>query len=203
MSSEFWWWIARSSGIVAWVALTASVLWGLLMPATFSKRQRRAWILDLHRWLGALTVGFTALHMAALWLDSYIEFSPVDLFVPFASAWKPGPVALGVVSMWAIAAVQVSSMLKRRLSRTVWRSLHLLSYVAFFGGTVHGILAGTDATQPLYQATTFLTVGAVCFTTVYRVLTRRRRSRPPSQASAGRSATVATRTASLSSSVTR
>ncbi|MGH1503243.1 MAG: ferric reductase-like transmembrane domain-containing protein [Acidimicrobiales bacterium] len=206
MNTEFWWWVARSSGVVAWLAMAATVVWGLLLPAKLSTRQRPAWILDLHRHLGSLTVGATVLHLAALWFDAYVEFTVVDLLVPFAADWKPGPVALGVVAFWSLLVVQISSQFQRRLGRQRWRRLHLLSYLAIVGGTLHGILAGTDATTPTYQLATFAVVGLASFLTIYRVMTRRARggrAGAARQASAGRSATVATRTASLSSSVTR
>ena len=31
MSGQFWWYVTRASGIVAWLLLTASVLWGIVL----------------------------------------------------------------------------------------------------------------------------------------------------------------------------
>ena len=177
MNPQIWWHLARASGIVGWLLLTASVIWGILTPAKLSDRQRPAWFLDLHRWLAGLTIGFVAIHLVALMADSYIEFSFIDLFVPFASDWKPFPVALGVLATWLLVIVQATSLAMKRLPRSVWRKIHLTSYLAFFLTSLHGTLAGTDATNLLYQGASIAALAAVIFTTLYRIMTRR--SRPP------------------------
>ncbi len=174
MSAQIWWYVARASGIVGWLLLSASVLWGILIPARLSDRQRPAWILDLHRWLAGLTIGFVALHLATLVADSYIHFGLADLTIPFASDWKPVPVALGVIATWLLVIVQVTSLAMRRLPRKVWHRIHLASYATFFLASLHGTLAGTDAGNPLYQVTSLAALAAVIFSTLYRILTRRR-----------------------------
>ena len=110
MSAQIWWYVARASGIVGWLLLSAGVLWGILLPARLSDRQRPAWILDLHRWLAGLTLGFVGLHLATLVADSSIHFGLADLTVPFASDWKPIPVALGVIAAWLLGVVQITSL---------------------------------------------------------------------------------------------
>lgn len=176
MNSQIWWHIARASGIVGWLLLTASVLWGILTPAKLSDRQRPAWFLDLHRWLAGLTIGFVAVHLAALLADSYVQFSVIDLIIPFASDWKPFPVALGVLATWLLVIVQITSLAMKRLPRSLWRKIHFSSYLAFFITSLHGTLAGTDATNPLYQATSIAALGAVIFATLFRIMTRRKRT---------------------------
>ncbi len=109
MSPQMWWYVARASGIVAWLMLSASVILGIVMASgAFPSHRRPAWLLDLHRWLGALTVGFLGLHLGALVADSYVHFGLADLAVPLASDWKPVAVAAGVVAMWSIVAVLAS-----------------------------------------------------------------------------------------------
>ena len=174
MSAQIWWYVARASGIVGWLLLSASVLWGILLPARLSDRQRPAWILDLHRWLAGLTLGFVGLHLATLVADSSIHFGLADLTVPFASDWKPIPVALGVIAAWLLGVVQITSLAMRRLPRKVWHRIHLASYAPFFLASLHGTWAGTDAGTPLYQITSLTALAAVIFSTLYRILTRRR-----------------------------
>jgi methionine sulfoxide reductase heme-binding subunit len=180
MSGEGWWYLARASGIVAWLILTLTVLWGIASSADlFGRRRRVAWLVDLHRWLGALTVAFVALHLGALVADSYVHFGPTDLFVPFASDWKPLPVALGVVALWGLMAVQATSVAMRRLRRRTWHAIHLAGYGVFVLGSFHGITAGTDATQPMYAITTAASMLAVGWASIRRIRVlddRRRRS---------------------------
>jgi sulfoxide reductase heme-binding subunit YedZ len=179
MSPQMWWYVARASGIVAWLMLSASVIWGIVLASgAFPSHRRPAWLLDLHRWLGALTVGFLGLHLGALVADSYVHFGLADLAVPLASDWKPVAVAAGVVAMWSIVAVQASSLLRKRIPKWLWRSVHLSSYPTFLLVSAHGIFAGTDASMSLYLTTTVLTVVAVSTLLVQRLLggTRKRRS---------------------------
>ncbi len=178
MSEQFWWYLARSSGIVAWVLLTASVLWGIFLATDlFPKQRRPAWLLDLHRWLGGLTIGFLGVHMGSLVADNYIHFGIADLVVPYAASWKPGPVALGVVAMWGLVIVEVTSLAMKRLPKKVWRGIHLTSYLSFWLGSLHGTFAGTDATQPIYLITSTLSVLAVIFAVTFRILNRRPKRR--------------------------
>ncbi len=178
MSEQFWWFLARGSGVVAWLFLTASVLWGIFLSTDlFPKHRRPAWLLDLHRWLGGLTVAFVVVHVASLIADSYVQFNLVDVLLPFASEWRPVPVALGVLGMWGLVAVEATSMAMKRLPKRTWRAIHLTSYATFWLSGLHGAFAGTDALQPLFAITLAASVVAVVFTVTYRMLNGRKRSR--------------------------
>jgi len=171
---QFWWFVARASGIVAWLMLTASVIWGVILSTkAFPGRRRPAWLLDLHRWLGALTVSFVAIHIGALVADNYTSFGLADVTIPLASDWSPGAVALGVVAAWLLAAVQLTSLAIRRLPRSVWRAVHLTSYVTFWLTSVHAALAGSDRTNWLYELTAAASIGAVVWALIYRLTNRR------------------------------
>ncbi len=178
MSPQIWWYVARAAGVIAWLLLTASVLWGILLSAKVVDRLRPAWILDLHRWLAGLTVGFVVVHLGALVADTYIHFDLVDLAIPFVADWKPIPVALGVLATWLLVIVELTSLAMKRLPRRTWHRIHLASYLTFFLASLHGTLAGSDATNPLYQVTSILAVVAVVFATLFRIITRRRRPTP-------------------------
>jgi hypothetical protein len=172
MSPQAWWYVARASGYVAWGLLTASVVGGLLLTAKLTKgrRPRPAWLLDLHRFLAGASVVFTGFHLAGLVADSYVHFGVADLLVPFASGWKPGPVALGVVSLYLLATIEISSLLMRRLPRRIWKGIHLTSYVLFWAATFHMVTAGTDASNPIARAVTLIAMVVVVFLTLVRVL---------------------------------
>lgn len=174
MNLQFWWYLTRSSGIVAWVMLIASVNWGILVSTkAFPDQRRPVWLLSLHRWLAGLTMSFLAIHLAALVADSYVSFDLADLVVPYATDWKPGAVALGVVAMWLLVAIQLTSVAMRRLPRRIWRIVHLTSYVAFWLTSLHAAFAGTDATSWLYRAGAAASILAVAWSLMYRVANRR------------------------------
>ena len=180
MSEQLWWHLTRASGIVAWLMLTALVLWGIVLATDlFPEHRRPAWLLAAHRWLAWLSLGFVGVHVAALVADNYVAFGLADILVPFAGDWKPAPVAVGVLAMWGLVAVQVSSLARRRLSKRTWRGVHLASYASYWLASLHGTFAGTDATNRLYVLTSVTTLGAVVFAASYRVLTRSRRHGRP------------------------
>jgi sulfoxide reductase heme-binding subunit YedZ len=93
------WYTIRASGIVTWMLVTASVLWGLLLASRTTRRPRPSWVLDLHRFIAALSFAFVAIHVGLLLVDTFVGFSPAAILVPFASHWRPAAVAWGVLAL--------------------------------------------------------------------------------------------------------
>ena len=181
MNEQIWWYVARSTGMVAAVLLALTVVWGLLLTTKLIERRGLpAWLTDLHRWLGGASVVFIALHLVALVADSYLTFSWADLFVPFASAWKPGPVAWGVGAFWGLVVVEGTSLLQRRMRRSTWRTLHYLSYPVALMTALHAAQAGSDADNPVFRVVSIVLVLVLSALTLFRVLHRpaRRSARP-------------------------
>ena len=159
------WLVARSSGIVAWALIVASAAWGLLLATrVLGRKASPAWLLSLHRFLGALAVVFTAVHVVAIVADQYVDFGLTEVLVPFASSWEPFAVALGIVGMYVLAAVQVTSLLRGHLSQSAWRRVHLLSYALFATTTVHALMAGTDTNALLPTGVAVIFGAAAVFT---------------------------------------
>ncbi len=175
LDPKTWWYVARAGGLVSWALVTASVLWGLFLSTrTFGKVVVPAWLLDLHRFLGALAVTFVSIHVAGLVADDYVAFGWREVLVPMASSWRPGAVAWGVVALYLLVAVELTSVLKRRLPRRWWRRVHLLSFPLFVLATVHALTAGSDAGNALVRLGTVVGVTLVGFLTLVRVLATRR-----------------------------
>jgi DMSO/TMAO reductase YedYZ heme-binding membrane subunit len=117
-------------------------------------------MLSTHRYLGALAVVFTGVHILGLVADSYVSFGIDEVLVPFASSWHPVAVAWGVVAMWMLVAVEGTSLAREHLPQPVWRGIHLLSYPILAFTTVHLLAAGTDA-KSLLPETLAVAVGVV------------------------------------------
>jgi hypothetical protein len=146
------WYTARASGLVAWALVTTSIVWGLALSGKFVRRRGvPAWLLDLHRYLGTLALVFVALHLLALWADSYVHFAWREMFVPLASAWRPGAVAWGIVATYLLVAIECTSWAMRRMPRRAWHAVHCSSFVLFVVATVHGFAAGADARHALVR----------------------------------------------------
>ena len=171
MSGTLPWYVARASGLVAWGLLAGSVVWGLLMTSKILRgRVKNSWLLDLHRWLGGLALVFTGVHVAAIMSDTYIHFGIASVLVPLASRWHPVAVAWGVASLYLLAAVELTSLLRQHLSVRWWRRVHFLSFPLFVSSTLHGLSAGTDGAKPMVIITAGLTVAAVAALVAVRVL---------------------------------
>lgn len=169
MNEKLWWFVARSGGLVAWWLVAASVLFGLFLSTrVLQGKPKPAWLLDLHRFLGGLSVVFTGVHMVGLLADSYIHFGVADLLVPFASDWKPGAVAWGVVGFYLLVAIEVTSLFMRRIPRKWWRRVHLTSFGLFLFSSVHAFAAGTDGGNAAVQWSALLMATAFVFLMTYR-----------------------------------
>jgi predicted ferric reductase len=181
MSNETWWYVARSGGIVAWCLLALSVFWGLALSSRFLGRAPKPnWMLDLHRFVGGLAVVFTAVHVVALVADGYIEFGLLQILVPFTSHYRASAVAWGVVALYLLAAVEITSLLRQKLSRRLWRATHFLSFPLFASATIHLLTAGTDSAEVLLRITVALSVGLIVIGTLIRVVQAvTRPPRPP------------------------
>lgn len=153
INPQLWWYLTRASGIVAWGLLMASALWGILLSTRLLKPyDRPAWLLDLHRWLGTLTIVGVAVHLVALISDSYVHFGLAEVLVPMNTTWRPGAVAWGIVAMYLLVAVQASSVLMKKIPKKLWRGIHLTSYAMFVSVSVHSLTAGTDRGAALFPA---------------------------------------------------
>ena len=113
-------------------------------PACSAAGPAPAWLLSLHRFLGGLAVVFVGVHVGVILLDSYTNFGPLEVLVLMTSSWHPVAVAWGIVAMYLLVAIEVTSLLRRRMSRRAWRAVHLTSYWAFGLTVVHMVSAGTD-----------------------------------------------------------
>ncbi len=173
------WLLARASGLTAYALLTGSVLAGLVLKSRpFGRAVKTASVTDVHRFLALLALGMLGLHGVALVLDRTLRMPVAGLLVPGLSPYRPFSVALGVLAAELTALVVLSFSLRRRIGARNWRRLHWVTYLLFLMSTVHGLLAGTDATQPWARSLYLGAVGAVAFATAWRALTRPTRASP-------------------------
>ena len=133
----------------------------------------------MHRWLAGLTFVFVAVHVVTLLFDTYAKLRVLDVLVPFASSWRPTALAVGILALYLLVAVEVSALAMKQVSKRWWRDVHILSYVVFWGVSIHAALAGTDASKPLYIVTAVVALRRWCS----RPRTGRSRTTCPSAAS--------------------
>src|SRR5689334_15405417 len=124
--------IAGFAGIIALgLVLVQPLLIGGYLPGLQAWRGRR-----VHHWIGGALVGAVVIHVAGLWITS-----PPDMIdaLTFTSPTPFSP--FGVIAMWAIFAVAVLALLRRRLRPRTWRIAHtLLAVVIVVGSVAHAVL---------------------------------------------------------------
>jgi DMSO/TMAO reductase YedYZ heme-binding membrane subunit len=169
------WYVARSGGLVSWLACAASVGWGLTLSSRLvRKKGAPAWLLASHRFLGLLSVIFVAVHLGGLLFDKWVPFGPAELFIPFKTKYEPLAVAWGIVAFYLLLAVELTSLFMRRIPRKWWHTIHLSSFLLLVLATVHGFAAGTDSSNSLVRWVALVVSAAIVFVATFRVLADRK-----------------------------
>ncbi len=170
---KVFWYLARVAAIISYVLIWFSVVMGLLVTNKFA----RVWpggplAVYLHQFTALVGFAFAMFHGLVLLGDQYINFSPLQLLIPFASAnYRPAWVGLGQMAFYLMIPVTFSFYMRKRIGYNVWRSLHFGSFIVYALTTVHGLLSGTDSTSPFMLGLYAATGAVVFFLTVYRSLT--------------------------------
>lgn len=173
MKDPTFWFLARASGLTAYVLMSLTVLAGLVVKSRpFGRAVRAASVTDTHRFLSLLMLGAVALHASTLVLDKTIHIGIAALLVPGLSAYRPVATGLGILALELAALVVLSFRLRKRMGFRAWRRLHWATYAIFAAVTAHGIAAGTDTTHPWAFALYLGAVFAVASATAWRFLTR-------------------------------
>lgn len=167
-----YWYMARAGGVVAYLLMWLSVVWGLAL----STKVVNQWIAaplayGLHEFLSLATLVFATLHSLVLLGDSYINFSLLNLAVPFTAPYQPFWTGLGTLGFYLSLALTGSFYIRQQIGQKVWRSLHYFTFLAFILALGHGLMAGTDSQSVAIQAMYAGTALSVLFLTFYRLLT--------------------------------
>lgn len=125
-------------------AATVNLLLGMLMSLRYSPRRmwphRRVNLFALHQWTAYLAVAFTLTHPMVLLLLHEPRFRVVDLVWPIHSPLQPKLNLAGAGALYLLVLVLVSSLLRTRIGRPLWRSLHYLVFPAAVLLFLHSIL---------------------------------------------------------------
>ena len=175
MTDSLAWYVARSSGLVAWALLASGVFLGLaLSTRVMGTRPRPKWLLDLHRFVGGLALVFVAVHVAGLMMDHYVHFGIQEVLLPLASSYRPLPVAAGIVGLYLLVAIELTSLAMHRIPKRWWRTVHSTSFVLFVLTSVHVVSGGTDASKTPVKVLALVLSAGFVFLVTYRWLAPRR-----------------------------
>jgi methionine sulfoxide reductase heme-binding subunit len=166
-----YWYLARSTGAVALVLLTVSVVLGILDTLRFSAAPRwpRFAVDAIHRQSSLLVIVFIVVHIITSVLDGFAPISLIDGVIPFHSPYRPLWLGLGVVSFDLLIALAVTSLLRRRIGYGWWRGIHWLAYASWPVAVLHGLGTGTDVKSVWMLGLTAVCVAAVLAALLIRI----------------------------------
>jgi len=167
-STQIWWYVTRSAGIVAYLLLWFSTVWGLAVPSRLlNPVLEQTFTFDFHEFISWLAIGFTLLHVFVLTIDRFLPYSPIQILVPFLSPYRPFWVGIGVIAFYITLLVTITFYIRSKIGAKTFRSIHVLSLLGYLGATLHGLYAGTDSPLVsmglLYKGTALVVV----FLTIY------------------------------------
>lgn len=168
-NTHLYWYIARGSGIVAYLLLTVSVVLGIALSRRwYSASWPRLVVHETHRWATITFYLFLGIHVATLLLDAYIGFSLADVLVPFASDYRTPWLALGIIGAELALAIGASVWARDVIGYRAWHALHGLAYPIFAAALLHGLRTGTDTGTPWMTAIYAGSLVAVLAATIWR-----------------------------------
>jgi len=121
-------------GLLAVGAFTLNMLLGLLMAFRYSPHRswphRRFNYFRLHNWMGYVALGVSILHPAILLCSKNPRFRILDLAYPVHSPSQPLDNTIGAIAIYLLAFVAVTSYIRIRLGRHLWKAFHFSVYFA-------------------------------------------------------------------------
>lgn len=131
-------------GLGAVGAATVNLLLGMLISLRYSPVQRwphrRINLFALHQWTAYIVMLLALTHPVMLLFLRTPHFRVFDILLPFDSPLQPKLNLAGAVALYLLVLVFVSSLLRNRIGRPLWRRLHYMvspAAVLFF---LHSIL---------------------------------------------------------------
>lgn len=157
------WYIIRISGLASLGLLILLMFLGIGHITGFTYRfiePIKAWA--LHK-LIAIGLGFTvSVHIITLLFDKYIPFSIPQILIPFTSNYYNNTtlfginfsaiaVTTGIIAMYGIVLIIISSLGLINSKKLLWRNLHYVSYAVMIFAFFHALTTGTDLKNGLLR----------------------------------------------------
>jgi predicted ferric reductase len=131
-------------GLGAVGAASVNLLLGMLMSLRYSPVRhwphRHINVFALHQWTAYIAVALTLTHPLVLLFVTSPHFRVYDIVWPVSSPLQPLVNLTGAVALYLLVLVFVSSLLRTRIGRPLWRNLHYLVFPAAVLIFIHSIL---------------------------------------------------------------
>jgi predicted ferric reductase len=176
------WDVARAGGFTAFGLLTFAVAIGLALTLHIqSPRWPRIINTELHNFITLLGLIFTGVHVLAVWIDPFTHFGWNEVFIPFASHYRPLWMALGIIALYIGIAIGISTWLRPHIGYKLWRRLHVLTLLLYALVVIHGIATGSDSRTEwgaAIYAISVLLIGTLLIVRLMKPATAQSRAHP-------------------------
>lgn len=169
MSTTILWYASRGAGVVSLVLLTAVVLLGLTAAVRWqSAGWPRFLTVGFHRNLALTTLAFLAIHIVTAVVDPFTALGWNAALIPFSSPYRTLWLGLGVIAMYLLVAIMVTSLLRPLFGYRGWRLVHWLTYAMWPIAVAHGFGTGSDSGFAWMLGIDAVCVGSVLLAIAWR-----------------------------------
>ena len=135
--------ISAQLGLLAAWLLTLNVVLGLLLSVHYNPLKRwpykRINYFTFHNWTGYVALALSAAHALLLPLSATAGWVWKDVLWPSAVPLQPTLNILGALALYMLLLVVVTSWVRRRIGRKVWKTVHWVAYACAMLFYVHGL----------------------------------------------------------------
>lgn len=167
-----YWYLSRATAFISLSFLWLSMVLGL----GITNKMARMWpglptTFAIHEYVSLLGLAFAVFHALVILGDHYINFTLLQLFVPFSTlGYRPFWVGLGQIGFYIWLIVATSFYIRPLIGQKSWRLLHYASFGMYILGVSHGIFSGTDTSTSWAQNYYWYSAGSLLFLFFVRVV---------------------------------
>lgn len=162
------WVLGRAAGVASYVLLLLLVVTGLVLSHPWARHLRfpsPRTRLTIHATLSLFALAFTGLHLVVLALDPWAGVGWLGALLPMASTYRPVPVSLGVLALWAGVVTGVTARFAGSFAARHWWPIHKVAATLLLLVWAHSVFAGSDVTAlTMFYIVTGLFVLALALT---------------------------------------
>jgi methionine sulfoxide reductase heme-binding subunit len=169
-SSTALWYVSRATGAVSLLLLTAVMVLGILVTRKTKLPGMPSFAVSgLHRNLSLLSTAFVTVHVLTAIADGYVTIPLTAAVIPLTSSYERFWLGLGAVGFDLMLASLITSLLRRHLSRTAWRTVHLAAYLSWPVAWFHSYFVSGDLQHGVLRLIAIACALAVIAAALWRV----------------------------------
>ncbi len=142
------WYSTRATGLVAYFLLYISFLVGIIKGIPkLNVWCARVCDSKMHCWISLHASIFSIFHVVSLFFGPHLNFTFVQVFVPFMATRDAIHFFLGQIALFLMIAMTLTSYLMRFIPYRAWRLVHFSSLILLIVAIAHAISFGSDVKE--------------------------------------------------------